>query len=159
MSKFANFAGFQVVWFGCVIPAAAGMPWIGIAVCLVWAWLYRRDVQLLCAAAGIGLAAETALYSTGSTAFPPQTWIGAPVPLWMAALWVNFAATLNESLSWLSGRYAAGALLGAVAGPLSYWAGERLGAIQVNRPWAVALTWALATPALLYAARQLRRPE
>jgi hypothetical protein len=54
------------------------------------------------------------------------------------------------SLEWLSGRYALAAVLGAVAGPLSYLGGERLGAITVESPLAIGIEWAIATPLLVY---------
>lgn len=75
-------------------------------------------------------------------------------PPWMTALWMAFASTLNGSMSWLSGRVGVAALAGAVFGPMSYLAGERLGAIALNANTAVSLgilavTWALLMPALL----------
>lgn len=69
----------------------------------------------------------------------------------MPVLWLNFAMTLGASLSWLRGRYSAAALLGAAGGPVSYYAGARLGAITVapGGLWAIALEWLLATPLLV----------
>jgi hypothetical protein len=152
MRKLANFAGFQAVWLACVISAASGKPWIGLAVfaavMTAHLWLTREraaELKLLGAAAAIGLAAESALLAWGGVRFP-----GGGLPVWMIALWVNFASTLRLSLEWLSGRYALAAVLGAVAGPLSYLGGERLGAITVESPLAIGIEWAIATPLLVY---------
>jgi len=65
-----------------------------------------------------------------------------------------FASTLNGSMSWLGARYGVGAVLGAICGPVSYWAGARLGAIELpdSRLWSLAgvgASWAFAMPALL----------
>jgi hypothetical protein len=51
------------------------------------------------------------------------------------------------------------ALLGAAGAPLAYYAGARLGALDLVSPApalvAIALGWAVATPALMLAARRL----
>ena len=51
-------------------------------------------------------------------------------PLWIIAMWVGFAATINHSLSWLDGKWFMAFLLGAVFGPLSYITGLKFGAID-----------------------------
>jgi hypothetical protein len=60
-------------------------------------------------------------------------------------------------MAWLQGKYALGAGLGAIAGPLCYEAGVRLGAAQWPNPEIqvfglvyLAVVWALAMPILLY---------
>ncbi|MBM3793986.1 MAG: DUF2878 domain-containing protein [Acidobacteria bacterium] len=166
LRSFANLIGFQLVWFTCVLGAAAGMPWLGVGVLLgvlaghfvfpVAAW--RRELALLGAAALLGMAAETLLHQGAAVVgYPPQAWTGAPAPSWMVALWINFAATLHGCLAWMQGRIPAAALAGALAGPLSYWGGERLGAITLHPDpvhWIVGigLVWATATPVLIWLA-------
>ena len=63
------------------------------------------------------------------------------VPLWFLALWALFASTLHYSLSWLNRRYLLAASLGAVAGPLSYFGGEKIGAIEIMDNTVVSLIW------------------
>jgi hypothetical protein len=87
----------------------------------------------------------------------PFPWI---CPLWMSALWMIFATTLRGALSWLAGRYGLAFLLGAMAGPGSYYAGARLGAIGLNENLAFSLTvlagvWAMALPGLFWLSRHL----
>ena len=55
-------------------------------------------------------------------------------------MWAMFGTTLRGSLSWLAGRYGLAALLGAVAGTLSYLGGAKLGAVTMhpNRAFSVA---------------------
>jgi hypothetical protein len=70
-----------------------------------------------------------------------------------------FATTLNLSLGWLKGRPALAALLGAVGGPLAYFAGHRLGGIELPDP-AVALLvqglgWSVLMPLLTSLATRL----
>lgn len=159
-----NLAGFQISWFALVMLAAAGRPWLGMAVlgmAVVWnlysAPALRQELQLLGVAAAVGLAGETALHWAAVTGYPPQAWTGEPVPVWMIGLWINFATTLHVSLAWLSGRYVAATLAGAVAGPLSYFGGQRLGAITLHPEplvWiiGIGLLWAMATPLLVWVA-------
>jgi hypothetical protein len=78
----------------------------------------------------------------------------------MIGLWLNFAATLNQSLGWLHGRPLLAALFGAAGGPLAYYGGARLGATEAL-PGAgglllLAVGWGVMTPLLLKLAKTLR---
>jgi len=117
---------------------------------------------LMGGAAVLGYVADSTLALSGLLAFPPGARLGAPSPVWMVALWMNFAATLGVSLKWLQSRPFIGTLLGAVGGPLAYWAGQDLGALRIAG-WpglaAVAAVWAAATPLLLGGLRWLQEGE
>ena len=156
-----NLIIFQVVWLACVLGAAQGYPWLGVVALAghfrVVAARPRQEGLLLGAAAALGLAGEWALHAAAVTGYPPQAWTGWPVPVWMIALWINFACTLHASLAWLQGRFVFATMAGAIAGPLSYWGGERLGAITLHPDPAiwmggVGLLWAVSTPALVWLA-------
>lgn len=161
----ANFVAFQAGWFACVLGAARGAPMLGPAVCallllaMLWASSRRRALIVLLAAGGlVGGAWDTLLSALGLFHF--DTASHAPLlPLWMLALWVIFASTCNESLRWLQGRVLLAAALAAVAAPLSYLAGQRLGALSMPRPAlalaAQAVGWAVILPLLLHLARRL----
>jgi hypothetical protein len=106
-----------------------------------------------------GLARSGLLsYASAAPALPPG---GAP--LWILALWVSFALTLNHSLRWLRGRLIPAVLTGAIGGPLAYLAAARLsGAVSFAAPaWqplaALALGWAVAL-ALLTVGYRLPAP-
>lgn len=164
MRTLVNFACFNAVWFALVLSAAAGHPWWGVAAAAASAAAWslaavapRRELLLLAGAGLLGLAGETLLHRAAVTGYPPQAWTGEPVPAWMVGLWVNFATTLHVSLAWLRGRFVAATMAGAIAGPASYFGGERLGAITLNPEPAVwiagiGLLWALATPLLVWLA-------
>jgi hypothetical protein len=68
-------------------------------------------------------------------------------------MWVLFASTLNVSLRWLRGRWMLAMLLGAVAGPLAYYAGAGLGGVVIAEPLpaftALAAGWAAFVPLLI----------
>ena len=69
------------------------------------------------------------------------------------------AGTLAVSLRWLQRRLVLAGVLGAIAAPLAYLAGARLGALTLPKGhsalWAQAAGWALLLPALLAMARRL----
>jgi hypothetical protein len=76
-------------------------------------------------------------------------------PLWITALWLMFATQLNGSLRFLQKRYLLALVAGAFGGPLAYFAGERIGAVEVlpdDVPATLILgvIWAVAVPGLLY---------
>jgi hypothetical protein len=163
--KLLNFALFNAGWFACVLGGAHGRPVAAVAAAgavigLNLRWLSAdraRDLRLCVAAALIGFCVDTVHLGLGVFAL-----IGAPLfprlcPVWLVALWALFGTTLRGSLNWLAGRYALAALLGAVAGPLSYEGGAALGAVtmhpnRVFRLTALAVGWAVVMPLLVWLA-------
>lgn len=163
--------GFQVGWFACVLGAARGVPWLGPAIvgCLALGALATSQVPKgLCVlwllAGTLGYAMDSALVLGGTLDFGGKELVTSPSPLWMVALWVNFAATLDGCLAWLRGRYLLGSVLGVLGGPAAYVAGERLGAVRVAGPWwpgigAIGVLWGISVPLLLAAERWLLGPR
>jgi len=157
-----NFLAFQLGWFAACLGAAQGWPIFGPIYSCLWLSLHLRslgnawglELRLLLLAALLGYFADSLLVVCGLLAFPEQAMLGAPSPVWMVVLWVNLAATLRHCLKWLRGMPPIiAAVLGAVAGPFSYFAGAKLGAVVLTQPplslAAIAMEWALATPALI----------
>jgi hypothetical protein len=155
----------QVAWFGAVLSAARGLPWLGVvAVAAAVAWhLARarqpvREVGLVALALAVGAVFETLLVQAGLLQFEGGTLLAGTAPVWMVALWANFAITLNVSLRALRSRLLAAALLGAIGAPLAYAGGQKLGAVQFLQPdsalAAIAAGWAVLTPVLFLAARR-----
>ena len=162
MGRLLNFAMFYLGWFACVGGAARGQLWLGPAVVagLILVHLALnpnpgQEARLVLLTGLLGFVSDTAQASVGLYAFTNTSVAPWLCPSWMVALWMMFATTLNSSMGWLAGRFALGAALGAVFGPLSYFAGARLGAIELhaNTPLtlaALAIVWACAMPALLW---------
>lgn len=164
----ANLVAFQAGWWAVVLTAAAGRPLAGMAVVgllLAWHLLrvrpYASEVILIGLAALAGLAFESLLQASAWLSFSGGGLAEWLAPLWLAALWANFATTLNVSLRPLRGRPWLAAGLGAVGGPAAYWGGAELGAMTFHAPGAglaaLALAWALMTPLLLSLAARLDR--
>ena len=169
MRKILNFALFQAGWFAAVLLAAHGRPVAAFlaAGAAVGAnlWLFSSDragdMRILLAVALIGFSIDTVHLHAGVFAL-----VGAPFfphlcPLWLAGLWALLGTTLRGSLNWLVGRYVLSALLGAVAGPLSYVGGAKLGAatLPAERTFslaALALGWAVAMPLFIWLAHKSR---
>jgi hypothetical protein len=162
-----NFIAFQIGWFSAVLGAGNGMPWLGVAVVpmvlllnLALSTNRKLELGIAAAAAGMGFAVDTVLVAAGI--FKPVPFLTPPPfsPLWMVALWINQAATLNSCMAWLRGRYLAGALFGAVGGPLAYLGGAKLGAASIpshHGLLVLGIIWAAAFPGLLALNESLRR--
>ena len=160
-----NFILFQMGWFACVLGAAHGQPWLGtgIAAAIVAFHGMRalrptEEFKLVGIAVLIGLLWDSLLVMLGWVAYPTGTFLPGVAPHWILALWALFATALNVSMHWLKQRLLIAAALGAVCGPLSYWAAVRLGAATFVVPQsaviALAAGWALIMPALLLLSRR-----
>lgn len=160
MHPAVNFIAFQLGWFACVSSAAIGRPWLGLSVVVSVLLLHllvaarpRREAALLGLSLCCGLLFDSLLVSGGWVAYRTGQWLPWLAPYWIVAMWPLFATTLNISMRWLHGRQLLAALLGAVAGPLSYLAGERLGALDLAPGLAPVLAlgvaWGLAMPLLI----------
>lgn len=166
-AKLLNAALFQVAWFAAVLGAARGFPWLGPLVALPVLGYnlamsdHRRGELILWGSAGLlGFAFDSALMS--ASLFAPVHGVSQwPLsPPWMVALWLNFAATLNVSLSWLRGRWLLAAVFGAIGGPLAYYGGAGLGAAVTLPSFAaiviLSLGWGAMTPLLFRIATAAR---
>jgi hypothetical protein len=160
-----NFTLMQAGWFACVLGAAHGLPWAGTATAAaIVAWHVARaarpaeELKLVALVTLAGGAFDSALTAAGWVAFPRGQFAAWAAPHWIFALWALFATGLNVSLAWLKGRWWVAAAIGAVASPLSYWAGVRLGAATFVEPErmvaALALGWAVILPAILRLAQR-----
>ena len=164
-----NVVLFQLGWFACVLGAASGYAREGaiaaallVALHIARAARPKREAMLAGAAAVLGFLFESALLQAGWVRFEAGVLLEGAAPYWMVALWALFATTLNESMRMLQTRPWIAAAFGAVGGPLAYYAGARMGALDLVQPaamlTALALGWALATPLLLSLARRLNTP-
>jgi len=166
MSKLQNAIFFQITWFACVFGSANNLIWPGLLCCAaftVWQLSPSRrhinDFKLVWLACIIGIVIDTAWVQLGFFHYEQHWPHSAVAPIWIIALWVAFALSINHSLKWLRTHPALPALMGAIGAPLSYWAGQRMGAISfTDKPLLVlgclALTWAIALSFLFYKNQQ-----
>jgi hypothetical protein len=165
LSLVINFLIFQAAWFITIFSAASGLPWYGPAFTLLWMVFHllffteRRlaEINILLFTAILGYLIDSLQVLLGIFSFPSQPSLGAPSTLWMVALWINLAATLNISLKWLHRRLLLAGLLGAIGGPLAYFAGSQIGALEFGHSWslaAISLQWSIAMPLLIWFAQR-----
>ena len=175
-SNLFNYLLFQLGWFSCVLGAASGYPLLGLPVValvvLVHLSTARRPVRELCLlliCALFGLLFDSALLLTGWIGYPNGNWLPGLAPYWIVVMWILFGTTLNRSLAWMRGRPWLSLAFGAMGGPMSYMAGQGLGAMSILQPapvmTALAIGWAILLPLLFAIAAGLdggmqpRRPE
>jgi hypothetical protein len=161
----ANFILFQIGWFACVLGGANDRPWLGTGIALaIVAWHLgraprpRAELILVLASAAVGAVADSVPVAAGWVRYASGTVVPGTAPVWLVAMWMLFATTLNVSLRWLQRYPFAAIVLGAIGGPLAYWGGARLGAMEFVAPVAataaLAVGWALLTPLLVRLARR-----
>lgn len=166
MKVTANFLAFLAGWWGSVLGAAAGYPWVGPVIVLMVAALHlsivprpRRELALLLACAGIGLVVDSVMVSLGWVRYDTGVLVEGLAPYWIVAMWIGFATTLNTCMRWLRDLPLLAAGFGAVGGPLVYWGGSRIGALDLlDNPMAlvgVGAVWAAVMPLLYVLARRL----
>ncbi|MCS6924284.1 MAG: DUF2878 family protein [Candidatus Binatia bacterium] len=161
-----NALAFYLGWFACVLGAARGYPLFGPLVVVILLTFHLllvanalREGQLLLIAGIAGSLLDTCMLWGGVYTFvgSVSSWVCPP---WITALWLLFATTLHGSLGWLLDRYLLAACFGALGGPLSYYAGARLGAVIFPPDlWPSLLilagAWGLVLPGLVWVARAL----
>ena len=150
---------FQIGWAACIF-GARHPAWLLLALgCLAlhvaWAPVRIRECRQLLKIAACGWTLDSLLLNLGVFDFGEPRWV---LPGWLAMLWLLFASTLRQSLAWTASRLWLAALVGALGGPLSYYAGARLA--DVGLPYGLwpslallAILWALLLPALHRVAR------
>lgn len=93
--------------------------------------------------AALGLLAESFHLYSGVLVLPSHS--GPLPPLWLIAFWPLFATLLNHSLRWLLLKPRLGAVLAAIGGWASYYAGAKFagGELASNISFIIAIEWAL----------------
>lgn len=162
-----NYGLYQAGWVAAVGGAAIGVGEAGAAAAALLTaahlWLARDragEALLVAATLLLGLVAEATQIALGTYVTlggtTPRPW----PPLWLIALWAQFATTFRFSAAGLFARPWAAALFGALGGPLAFLAGERLGAVTLARPLTPSLlallgAWAIGMAVCAWLVRVL----
>ncbi len=165
MPMLINFAAFQIGWFSSVIGAAQQMPWLGpVALLIVLAIHLRQahrpnaELALIIACGIVGVFFDSLLVVFGWVTYPSGQFSEFLAPYWIVTMWMLFGTTLNLSMGWLKGRPLLAAVFGAIGGPASYIAGQKLGGIIFVDYYmaliALAIGWAVFMPLLLIVAER-----
>lgn len=151
---------FQLVWFTSILLQLDSWP---IALLLLIGHFYlipnrRYDLTLMLGVSLVGIILDSALSALQLFVFADQ----ALIPVWLVFIWFHFALCLNHSLAWLRRiPLALVAVIGAIAGPASYLAGYRLGAVElpygsVISGLVLAVLWALLLPVFVQYSAKLK---
>jgi len=155
-----NIILFQIGWFACVLTAASNQPLVGaiISLFIIVSHIfiskqYQQEIRIIVIAMVIGFFWDSLIVSAGWITYTSGMLSDFMAPYWIVLMWALFATTLNYSLSWMKKKLLLAAVFGAVAGPLAYYAGVKLGAVQfvneINALVALSIGWAAFTPLLL----------
>jgi len=156
-----NFVLFQTAWFAGVLGAAREMPLLGtLVVAAVIAWHVvvsarpATEAKLVASALAVGAVFESFCVQLGQVAFTSGQPEPRLAPYWMVAMWGLLAIALNVTMRWMKKRWLLAAVLGAIAGPMSYAGGVRLGAAHFIDATAalatLAIAWALLMPLMMW---------
>lgn len=156
MLMFKSVLGLQVGWFAAVLGAAHGLPWLGpvvVGILLLlkihgpWSMISPWRKPLL--AILIGTLVDSTFIYLGTVKYREPLLFGYFCPMWIIALWVNFAVAFDGCLAWLKHRYLWAGIFGSAGGPLAYWGAANLGAITLEPTFralvSLALAWMFAT--------------
>ena len=155
-----NIILFQIGWFACVMTAASSQPIFGAIISLViivshilMSKQYKQELRIIIIAMMIGLFWDSLIVSAGWLTYQSGMVVDFMAPYWIVLMWALFATTINSSLSWMKEKLILSSVFGAIAGPLAYYAGVKLGAVEflneINALIALSIGWALFTPLLL----------
>jgi hypothetical protein len=147
----ANAVMFQIGWFACVLGETG--PWLLVPaaiLCIHFFWIssWAAEGKLVVTVVLAGAAVDSFLMQLGVFDFPGDSKL---VPLWLAALWAMLATTLNHCLAWTARPVWLACILGAVSGPVSYFAGAALAEVKLplEQFWTfliLAAVWAVVYP-------------
>lgn len=155
-----NLSLFKIGWLASVLTAAATIPAAGVAVVATVALLHlfraenaQAEASVLLFAGFIGLGWESLLVTFGLVEYVAASPVPGIAPYWIVAMWVLFATTLNTGMRWLRSSTAVAALAGAIGGPLSFFAGQKAGAVAFPNPTVslliIGIGWAVLLPLLV----------
>jgi len=157
-----NFLLFQIGWLSCVMGgASSSYHWFGVAVVtaivavhLARSYTISNEIMLIVIATLLGTSWDSALMGAGLLAFNNGVVFDAIIPFWMVPMWALFSTTLNVSMQWMKNRYLLAAVFGAIGGPVAYYAGHRLGAVEFSQVstslLVVGAGWAVMMPLLMH---------
>ena len=160
LKTLANAVLFQCGWFACVLGGDSRWLLVGgvvLAIHLLWTSSWSAEGQAILAVTLLGTVIDTTLRTFGVFHF---SFPGPLIPFWLILLWALLATTLHHCLAWSARPWWRASLLGAVGGPLSYYAGSQMAGVNfgygtVPTMIGLAVLWALLFPALHWIARQL----
>ncbi|MCE3253179.1 MAG: hypothetical protein K0Q67_2199 [Cellvibrio sp.] len=146
-----NAVVFQLGWFVCILGGsvqAAVFTGLAVVIHLLVSRRWLDDCIAIILALLLGLVHDLILIHTGQIRFVESAQLP---PVWLVCLWALLGITLNHSLKWIYSRPLWSSLLGAIAAPLSYFAGVALSSAEWSSPLVevlpiIAVLWLMILP-------------
>ncbi|MEE4241828.1 MAG: DUF2878 domain-containing protein [Desulfopila sp.] len=153
MNIFVNLAGYQAIWFLCVLFGNSGAV-AGLFLVVLHLLLTDKriaDAKVIMGFVAAGVIIDTAMQYFSVLAFDPPSRL---IPFWLVIIWAGLATLPLHSLRWMQGRHLINIVFGGVGGPLAYWGGVQLGGAEFPQSVAyslavLALVWAVFWPAAM----------
>ncbi|WP_122664705.1 DUF2878 domain-containing protein [Pseudomonas viridiflava] len=160
LKQIANAVLFQMGWFASVMGGNSYWLLIPVGVLLIhllWISSWAAEGKLLLWITALGTVLDSALMLLGVFDFGSD---GLLIPLWLILLWAVLGTTLRHCLAWTAKPWWRASLLGAIGGPMSYYAGSKLAGVQLPLGlWPsmvlLAALWAAVFPLLQWRAGRL----
>ena len=160
-----NLALFKAGWFAVVFFAAAQLPAAATIAAIVVVALHlwqspnrKAEFTLVAISALVGFGWESLLVAAEVLQYDTGSLIPGTAPLWIVAMWMLFATTLNVGMRWLRRSPMIAIMAGLVGGPLAFLAGQGAGAVTLSEPvysvMIIGLGWGLLLPILVTVARR-----
>ncbi len=171
LNVFVNAMLFNAVWIACVAGSAKQLIWPSVLSVAVLA-LYQlhpknrhpNDIKLVVLSIVLGIIVDTLWVQFGYMDFTEKRPFSSLAPAWIIILWVGFALTVNHSLKWLKANLFLPAITGAIAAPLTYFAGIKIGAVEYTASVTevsigLAVAWAISLTILVEAGKHASDPH
>ncbi|MUK64419.1 DUF2878 domain-containing protein [Aliivibrio fischeri] len=156
-----NAVWFQLAWLAAIIYKQQAIPFLLLSV-LIHLWVSpsrKQDAMMITFIGIIGVISDSFLSLIDIFSFANNVII----PIWLIMIWAHFSIALNHSLKWLNRFHiVAISLFGAIAGPLNYLAGQRLGGVEFVYSlnitlFAVAVIWAVNLPVFIIIQKRINK--
>lgn len=154
-----NALWFNIFWFSAVVGREPYLmiPLVLLTVHFIVVGERRKELIQAALIAPIGISIDATLSFLGFYNFAND----ALIPLWLCCLWIAFALSVSRSLFFLSRYPLSAVIVGGVGGTMSYFAGNKLGAVTFGEPVinsiiVIATVWACILPTFLWLTKNLK---
>ncbi len=159
MNVIVNGVIFYAGWIAVLQGVAYGWALTGALVTLLLLALHVAFIAtnklsefiLMLAVAAVGFCIDSLYVHFGLIRYNSPGPFVSLAPIWITLMYALFATSINNSLTWLRHRPLLYIPLGAIGGPMSYQAGNLMGAIEFLKDHTLTLciiagTWTLFYP-------------
>ena len=135
---FLTLTGYQLTWLACVFGEKYFLN-LGIYIGLIYLIFYlyfsknKKRLLLICSLIAIpGYLFDSMMIYLSVYQFNSSEVIGM-LPSWMIILWLSFSTLFDEILVVFKKYQLLGIIFSIILGPLTYYLGEPIGVISINK--------------------------